>query len=289
MQLLVLEVLNRVRVPVKSIFPRLHLLHLHLQGPLVYLLRMLIQKKRKEDDVEVEQVGEGGGAGAGDGGDGRGGVTKRPPGSGEGGTSGVRQSPEYEHVQGRSWDTHNPACANLPHAPRWNLTQGSRMTDRNNCREFFSLSLPPAERLFQKRRHRIDLLDDHIHVGVNFFATSQEIAREWQLMGEDTLEFEAAKKALAEEREKFNAEQKGLLWRAADAEDKLAKEKQVNGNKQKEWEVAYERTNREMQTQRDTIARLSGEKNKISEEAEQERAAHQKRESEYLQRIAKLQ
>ncbi|MFS7912537.1 hypothetical protein Hanom_Chr02g00131091 [Helianthus anomalus] len=83
--------------------------------------------------------------------------------------------------------------------------------------------------MFQKRRHRMDLLEDHIHFGVNFFATSQEIVREWQVMGEETLEFEAAKKALAEEREKFNAEKK------------------------------------------------------------QERVAHQKRESEYLQWIAKLQ
>ncbi|KAF5806151.1 hypothetical protein HanRHA438_Chr05g0227091 [Helianthus annuus] len=115
------------------------------------------------------------------------------------------------------------------------------MTDLGNCREFFSLSLPPAERLFQKRHDRmVDLLDDHIHVGVNFYATSQEIAREWQLMGEDTLEFEAAKKALAEEREKFNAEKKGLAWRVADVDDKLAKEKQFNANKQKEWEIACE-------------------------------------------------
>ncbi|KAJ0716079.1 hypothetical protein HanPI659440_Chr13g0508721 [Helianthus annuus] len=44
-----------------------------------------------------------------------------------------------------------------------------------------------------------------------------------------------------------------------------------------------------MQTQCDTIVRLSGEKAKISDEAEQERASHQKRESEYLQHIAKLQ
>ncbi|MFS7908202.1 hypothetical protein Hanom_Chr01g00080441 [Helianthus anomalus] len=130
------------------------------------------------------------------------------------------------------------------------------MTGLINCREFFSLSLPHAERLFQKRRSRMDLLDDHIHAGVNFYATSQEIAREWQLMGEDKLEFEAAKKALAEEMENFNAEKQGLSWRVADAEGKLAKEKQVNANKQKEWE---------------------------------ERAAHQKRESEYLQWIAKLQ
>ncbi|KAJ0626492.1 hypothetical protein HanHA89_Chr01g0013791 [Helianthus annuus] len=135
----------------------------------------------------------------------------------------------------------------------------------------------------------MDLLDDHIHAGVNFFATSQEIAREWQLMGEDTLEFEAAKKAVAEERETFKAEKKGLSWRVADAEEKLAKEKQFNTNKQKEWEVACERTNKELQTRRETIVRLSGEKTKISDEAEQERAAHRKREQEYIERIAKLE
>ncbi|MFS8006974.1 hypothetical protein Hanom_Chr14g01255531 [Helianthus anomalus] len=79
-------------------------------------------------------------------------------------------------------------------------------------------------------------------------------------MGEDTLEFEAAKKAFVEEREKFNAEKKGLSWRVADAEEKLAKEKQ-----------------------------LSWEKTKISDEAEQERVTSHKREHEYIQRIAKLE
>ncbi|MFS7916663.1 hypothetical protein Hanom_Chr03g00179961 [Helianthus anomalus] len=92
-------------------------------------------------------------------------------------------------------------------------------------------------------------------------------------MGEDTLEFENAKKVFVEEREKFNAERKGLLWRVFDAKEKLAKEKQLNSNKQKEWETACDRTNRELQTQRDAI---------------QERVASQKREEEYLQRIAKL-
>ncbi|MFS8004367.1 hypothetical protein Hanom_Chr13g01224921 [Helianthus anomalus] len=182
-------------------------------------------EKKKANDVEVEQVGEGGAAGAGSdaggaggaGGDGRGeGVdteaesseatprhtiyTKRLPGSGGGGTSGVPRSPEYENVQAGYWDTHNPACTDLPHAPRWNL------------------------------------------------------------MGEDTLDFENAKKVFAEEREKFNAEKKGLAWRVADAEEKLAKEKQLSANKQKDWEAACERTNKEMQTQRDAIIWLSGEK-----------------------------
>ncbi|KAF5783067.1 hypothetical protein HanXRQr2_Chr11g0503611 [Helianthus annuus] len=75
--------------------------------------------------------------------------TRRPPGSGGGGvTSGVPQSHEFENIQAGSWDTHNPACDDLPHAPRWSLTQGSRMNDHANCQEFFNLSLPSAERLF---------------------------------------------------------------------------------------------------------------------------------------------
>ncbi|MFS7943412.1 hypothetical protein Hanom_Chr06g00500011 [Helianthus anomalus] len=142
---------------------------------------------------------------------------------------------------------------------------------------------------FRKKHHRMDLLDDHIHAGVNLYATCQEIVREWQLMGEDTLEFEAAKKELAEGREKFNAEKKGLLWRVSVAEDKLAKEKQFNANKQKEWETTCERTNREMQNARDQIVKLKGEKTQISNEQEQERALYQKRENEYIQRIAKLE
>ncbi|MFS7946821.1 hypothetical protein Hanom_Chr06g00540831 [Helianthus anomalus] len=239
-------------------------------------------EKEKQVHVKVEQVREGGGDGVGacdDGGDGRGkGVdteaesseathhltiyTRRPPASGDGATSGIPRSHEFENFPAGSWDTHNPTCDDLPHAPRWNLTQGSRMNDHDNCREFFSLSLPPAERLFQKRRDRFDLLDYHIHVGVNFFATSQEIVREWKLMVEETLEFENEKKAFAEEEETFNAEKKRLLWRVSDAEQKPVQEKQFNSNKQKEWE--------------------------ISEEAEQERVASQKREEEYLQRIAKL-
>ncbi|KAJ0805359.1 hypothetical protein HanPI659440_Chr02g0049071 [Helianthus annuus] len=198
-----------------------------------------------QGDVEIEQVGEGDAGGAGgDGATPRHTIyTRRPPGAGGGATSKPPQSPEFENIHVGSWDTDNSACDDLPHAPRWRLTQGSRMSDRDNFHEFFSLSLPPAERLFQKRRNRFDLLDDHIHAEVNFFATSQEIVREWKLMREDTLEFENAKKAFAKENEKFNAEKKGLLWRISDAEMKLAQEKDFNINKQKEWEIDCERTN----------------------------------------------
>ncbi|KAF5773998.1 hypothetical protein HanXRQr2_Chr13g0595181 [Helianthus annuus] len=133
-----------------------------------------------------------------------------PPSPGGGGPSGSRQGPEFRRVEG--------------------LTQCSRMDDLGNYREFYSLSLPPAERLFQKNRHCLDLLDDHIHSGVTFFSTTQEIVRDWQSMGEDVLEFEVAKKEFAAEGETFNSEKKGLLWRVDDSEEKLAKEKQFNTN-----------------------------------------------------------
>ncbi|KAJ0818625.1 hypothetical protein HanPI659440_Chr00c01g0704611 [Helianthus annuus] len=272
-------------------------------------------EKKKEDEAVAENVGEGGGdvaggAGAGGsaGGEGAGdrgkGVetevesseatphqtiyTKRPPGGG-GATSGVVRSPQFEHVHADSWDTYNPACDDLPHAPRWNLTQGSWMNDLGNCHDFFSMSLPPAERMFQKRRNRFELLDDHVRAGVNFFATSQEIVREWRSMGEETVEFEDARKAFAEEKEKFNSEKKGLQWRISDAEQKLKQEKKVNVQKQKDWEAACERTNAEMQSQREAIVRLSGDKKELADEAHQARMAFEKREKEYVARIDKLE
>ncbi|KAM0013487.1 hypothetical protein Hdeb2414_s0043g00741521 [Helianthus debilis subsp. tardiflorus] len=127
-----------------------------------------LAEKERHIHVGVEQVGEGGGDGAGGaGGDGRGkGVdteaesseathhqtvyTRRPPASSGGATSGVPCTEEFENVQARSWDTHNPACDDLPHTPRWNLTQGSRMNDHVNCREFFSLSLPQLRGYFRR-------------------------------------------------------------------------------------------------------------------------------------------
>ncbi|MFS7956996.1 hypothetical protein Hanom_Chr07g00661201 [Helianthus anomalus] len=166
--------------------------------------------------------------------------TKRPPGGGGGATSGVVCSPQFENVRVDSWETHNPACDDLPHAPRWRLTQGSRMNDLDNCHDFFSLSLPLLRGCSRKG-----------------------IVREWKLMGEETVEFENEKRAFVEEKEKFNAEKKGLMWWVSDAEQKLAQEKQVNAKKQKDWEVACDRTNA--------------------------RAAFEKKEKEYVDRIAKLE
>ncbi|KAM0064562.1 hypothetical protein Hdeb2414_s0003g00104431 [Helianthus debilis subsp. tardiflorus] len=212
--------------------------------------------------------------------------TKRPPG-GDGATSGTVRSPHFGRVPEDSWD--NPACDDMPHAPRWKLTQGSRMDDVDNCHQFFSLSLPPAERMFQKTRNRFALMDDHVRAGVNFFATSQEILREWRSMGEETLEFEESKKAFSEEREKFNAEKKGLQWRVAEAERKLEEQRQLNEQKQKDWESACARTNLEMQSQREAIVRLSGEKTALAEEANRARLAAEEKEKEYIARIEKLE
>ncbi|KAJ0899113.1 hypothetical protein HanRHA438_Chr08g0364631 [Helianthus annuus] len=212
--------------------------------------------------------------------------TKRPPGRG-GATSGTVRDSHFEHVPDDSWG--NPACDDMPHVPRWSLTQGSRMEDLKNCHEFFSLSLPPAERMFQKNRNRFALIDDHVRAGVNFFATSQEILREWRSMGEETLEFEEAKKSFSEEREKFNTEKKGLQWRVAEAERKLEEQKQLNEQKQKDWESACARTNSEMQSQREAIVRLSGEKTTLADEAHQARLAAEKKEKEYVARIDKLE
>ncbi|MFS7948128.1 hypothetical protein Hanom_Chr06g00556321 [Helianthus anomalus] len=38
--------------------------------------------------------------------------------------------------------THNPSCDHLPHIPRWNLVQGSRMDSLDYCHDFYSLSFP---------------------------------------------------------------------------------------------------------------------------------------------------
>ncbi|KAJ0744600.1 hypothetical protein HanPI659440_Chr10g0389501 [Helianthus annuus] len=204
-----------------------------------------VEADKKGGEGVAEDVGEGGGDAEADKGKGvevevessettprQTNYTRRSPGGGA--TSSAAGNPEFERSHAGSWDTRNPACDDLPHVPRWNLTQGSRMSELGNCHDFFSISLPPAERLFQKRRNRFELLDDHVHAGVNFFTTSQEILREWRLMGEETSEFENAKRLFAEEREKFNAEKKGLQWRVSDAEQKLEKQKQLNVQKQKD-------------------------------------------------------
>ncbi|MFS7976078.1 hypothetical protein Hanom_Chr10g00888221 [Helianthus anomalus] len=139
---------------------------------------------------------------------------------------------------GESWMAHNPACDNLPHTPNWSLVQGSRMDNMENCHEFYSMSLPPVERLFQNRRDRWRLFDAHIHHGI--------------------ADFEGEKKEFAAAREKFNAEEKGLHWRVTDVEDKLAKEKKLNVDHQQEWIVACAKSNRELKSDRAEALKWKG-------------------------------
>ncbi|KAJ0764930.1 hypothetical protein HanPI659440_Chr08g0297721 [Helianthus annuus] len=241
-------------------------------------------KKKKEDEAAAENVGEGGGDVAGGEGAGDRGkgvktevesseatprqtiYTKRPPGGG-GATSGAVRSPQFENVHADSWDTHNPACDNLPHAPRWNLTQGSRMNDLGNCHDFFSMSLPPAERMFQKRRYWMIMFALEL-ISLLLLKKLSVNGGRW-------------------ERRRLSLRMPGgrLLRR----KKSLMRRRKVNVQKQKDWEAACERTNAEMQSQREAIVQLSGEKKELADEAHQARIASEKREKEYVDRIDKLE
>ncbi|MFS8013880.1 hypothetical protein Hanom_Chr15g01338191 [Helianthus anomalus] len=99
----------------------------------------------------------------------------------QGGSGAVRKK------AGESWMEHIPTYDKLPHVSNWSLVQGSRM---DNCHEFYLMSMPPAERLYQKRRECWRLFDAHAHHAVNMLSTTQEIVREWKWMGEQIVEFE---------------------------------------------------------------------------------------------------
>ncbi|KAJ0435245.1 hypothetical protein HanIR_Chr17g0891201 [Helianthus annuus] len=82
---------------------------------------------------------------------------------------------------------------------------------------------------------------------------------------------------------------KGLLWRVADSEDKLAKEKQFNANRQKDWEAACEISNRDLKSARDEVVKLKAEKAKDSQEYERLAVAHKEKEAESQTRIVALE
>ncbi|MFS7962939.1 hypothetical protein Hanom_Chr08g00732351 [Helianthus anomalus] len=146
-----------------------------------------------------------------------------------------------------------------------------------------------VQRLFQNRRNGLDLLDDHIHAGVNFFATSQEIAWEWQLMGEDTLEFENSKKALAKEREKFNSEKRGCYGGFLMRRRSFPRRNSLTLISRKNGRLLVNGPTRSCRLSVKPLLDCLNKKTKISEEVEQGRVAHQKREQEYIQRIAELE
>ncbi|KAJ0493516.1 hypothetical protein HanIR_Chr12g0587051 [Helianthus annuus] len=118
----------------------------------------------------------------------------------------------------------------------------------------------------KKNKDRSRLLEDHVRLGVNYFAMTQEIVREWSSMREQIMEFENTKREFVMDRERFNAEKKGLNWRVSDAEEKLAKEQKLNAEHQEEWTAACARTNRDLKLARDEAVKLKGEKDKASQE-----------------------
>ncbi|KAF5759219.1 hypothetical protein HanXRQr2_Chr16g0738651 [Helianthus annuus] len=113
-----------------------------------------------------------------------------------------------------------------------------------------------------------------------FFSTTQEIVREWRSMGEEIMDFENSKKSLVAEREAFNSEKKGLMWRVADAEEKLSQEKQLNADRQKDWVAACERSNHELKTVHDEVVRVKAERAKESQEFDRISAAYKEKEAE---------
>ncbi|MFS7948124.1 hypothetical protein Hanom_Chr06g00556281 [Helianthus anomalus] len=96
------------------------------------------------------------------------------------------------------------------------------------------------------------------------------------------MEFENARKSSATEREAFNSEKKGLMWRVADAEEKLGQEKQLNADHQKDWAEACERTNRELKAACDEVIRVNAEQTKESQKYDRLSAAYKEKESEAL-------
>ncbi|MFS7921330.1 hypothetical protein Hanom_Chr03g00235531 [Helianthus anomalus] len=156
------------------------------------------------------------------------------------------------------------------------------MDNLTNCNEFYSLSLLPVGRLYQKNQNRFNLLDDHVHSGVNFFSTAQEIVQDWQSMGEEIMEFEKSKQEFGAECESFNSNKKGLMWRVANAEEKLAHEKHLNADLQNDWTAACERSNRELKAVCDETIRVNAERAKESKEFDRLSAMYKEKESEVL-------
>ncbi|KAJ0796110.1 hypothetical protein HanPI659440_Chr04g0158371 [Helianthus annuus] len=118
-------------------------------------------------------------------------------------------------------------------------------------------------------------------------------------MGDEIMEFENAKKSFTSERETFNTKKKGLMWRVADAEEKLSQEKELNVNRQKDWMAACETSNRELKAARDEVVKVKAERAMESQEYDRLSAAYKEKESEPLEaqkkneearaRIAKLE
>ncbi|MFS8029698.1 hypothetical protein Hanom_Chr17g01525351 [Helianthus anomalus] len=98
--------------------------------------------------------------------------------------------------------------------------------------KLYSVSMLPAEWLYQKNHDRFCLLDDHVCYGVNLFATTHEIVREWRSM------------------------------------DKLVKEQKLHVERQKEWTSACERSKCDPEAACDEVVKVKGERDAESREVQ---------------------
>ncbi|KAF5785179.1 hypothetical protein HanXRQr2_Chr10g0425501 [Helianthus annuus] len=140
---------------------------------------------------------------------------------GQGGSGyGKKEAGEY-------WMAHNPTCDNLLHTPNWSLVQGSRMDNLENCHEFYLMSLPPVERLFQNRRDRWREKFNVEEKGLHWRVTDVEdkLAKEQKLNVDRQQEWIAA--CAKSNRELKSAHDEALKWKGLVASlmtsDELAK------------------------------------------------------------------
>ncbi|KAJ0556811.1 hypothetical protein HanIR_Chr07g0318081 [Helianthus annuus] len=215
--------------------------------------------------------------------------TKRPRGGGGGATSCVARSPQFENIRADSWDTRNPACDDLPHAPRWNLTQGSQMNDLENCHDFFSLSLPLLRRCFRKNAIGLTCWMIMFVRGLIILPLLKRLFASGDWWGRRRLSLRMRRGRLLKRRKSLMLRRKGCNGGFRMLSKSLRKRNKSTSKSKKDWEFACERTHAEMQSQLDAIVRLSGEKKEISEEAQQARVAFEKKEKEYVERLAKLE
>ncbi|KAJ0752386.1 hypothetical protein HanPI659440_Chr09g0323741 [Helianthus annuus] len=101
-------------------------------------------------------------------------------------------------------------------------------------------------------------------------------------MGEEIMEFKNAEKIISAEKEAFDSEKKGLLWRVANVEEKLAKEQKLNVDRQKDWTAACEGSNREFKAAWDEVVRVNDERAKEIREFDRLSAAYKEKEAEAL-------
>ena len=165
--------------------------------------------------------------------------------------------------------SYNPVNAPLPHQPRWGLTQGSRFTNVVVCEDYLSFGLPPAERIFQRSRPRVELDRDYISALANTVSSGQEIVREWRNMMSELDASEADRLAAEEEKQKLRHEASTLRWKLIDAEKKAAAVAEEHQKARAEYLAVCDKSNVQLEIAREA-SRKAEEKLRQSVEANAE-------------------